>query len=75
MTAIRKLERQQVVCEHHLEDIERLVAEARAGNVTSLFVVADMGPDREIYTVASFDDRLRALGALEMLKNGIHRSE
>ena len=74
MSVLRKLERQQVVSEEILGSVEDIIAQARAGTVTSILVVADHGPEGELTRVCSFDDRLRILGALEYMKASIHRS-
>lgn len=74
MSVVRKLERQQVVSEEILTAIEEMIAEAREGTITSILVVADRGPEAELERVTSFNDRIRLLGALEYMKDSIHRS-
>lgn len=74
MSVLRKLDRQQVVSDEILSSIEDLIAEARAGKITSILVVADHGPESELTRVSSFNDRLRLLGAIEYMKDSIHRS-
>jgi hypothetical protein len=63
----------QYISEDTLQKIEDLIADARAGKVTDITVVANLREEGNTFRCSTFTDPWRFLGALEYAKRSVFR--
>lgn len=74
MSNIKELNtKRQVISEEFLQDLESIIARARAGELTDMVMVCAGKDDEGMMTLRAteFQDRWRLLGALEYAKAGV----
>lgn len=71
MTNLTEFKKPQIIDEDVLQSIEELIAEARAGNVVDIMVVANDTKGKSFVRISDFEDGWRALGALEYAKSSV----